>query len=338
MKGRRGSQATNETVLGVGVEPIGAPPHGDVLPLKEQHVRGRDPDYVVRNRAAWQRWAPMYEAAGREAWEKGQLRWGIWGVPESELQLVADLQPGNRVIELGCGSASASAGLARRGIRPVAVDIAPAVLDTVRELQRDFSLSFPLICANAEQVPIEDCTFNAALSDYGASVWCDPDRWIAEANRLLLPGGRLIFSTNGAMLIASSPKDGGPAEERLLRDYFSPSRIEFEEDGTVEFHLTHGEWIRLLRSNGFVLEDLIEVRPRPGTKPAFEFVTLDWAQRWPSEEIWVARKVDKSEPHLRREPRRTSSSSHNLGVFAAKRHEIREVDVEVVTPGDSRSE
>jgi SAM-dependent methyltransferase len=333
---RLGSQATNDTVLDVGEEPIGAPPHNDVLGLNEKRVRAEDPDYVVRNRAAWQHWARMYEDAGLQAWRDGQLRWGVWGIPESELQLLADLRPGQRVIELGCGTAVVSGCLARQGIRPVAVDIAPAQLDTVRELQRDFGLSFPLICANAEEVPLNSATFDAAISDYGASLWCDPQLWIAEANRLLLPGGRLIFFTNGAMLMTCSPAEGGVAEHRLLRDYFAPSRVEFDKDGAVEFHPTHGEWIRLLRSNGFVLEDLIEVRPPAGAKPAFEFVTLEWAQRWPSEEIWVARKVDTSEQYMRRAPGRMSSPS-TLSAFRAKRDKIREVEAEVVRPRDSRS-
>jgi SAM-dependent methyltransferase len=248
-------------------------------------------DYIARNRAAWQRWAPAYESVGREAWKEKELRWGIWGVPESELRLLAGVARGDEVIELGCGTAKVSAWLARRGFRPVAVDFAPAQLGNAKLLQREFGLTFPLICANAEEVQLYDATFDLAVSEYGASLWCEPIRWIREAHRLLRPGGRLIFFTSGAFLMTCSPPDGGPAGERLVRDYFSASRVEFEEDGAVEFRLTHGEWIRLLGGSGFVLEDLVEVRPEPGAKGAFESVTLEWAQRWPSEEIWVARKA-----------------------------------------------
>ena len=248
-------------------------------------------DYIAKNRAAWQRWAAAYEPAGREAWREKELRWGIWDVPESELRLLADLDPGGEVIELGCGTANVSAALARRGFHPVAIDIAPAQLNTAKLLQREFGLSFPLISANAEDVPLHDATFDLAVSEYGASLWCEPRKWIPEAHRLLRPGGRLIFFTGGAFLMTCSPSDGAAAGERLVRDYFSDSRVEFDEDGVVEFHLTHGGWIRLLGASGFVLEDLVEVRPRSGAKRAVEFVTLEWARRWPSEEIWVARKA-----------------------------------------------
>jgi hypothetical protein len=101
----------------------------------------------------------------------------------------------------------------------------------------------------------------------------------------------LVFVTNGAVLVSCTPDDGGPAGRRLVRDYFSRYRIEYEGSDAVEFHLTHGHWVRLLRANGFVLENLIETRPPRKATPRFPFASADWAQLWPSEEIWVARKA-----------------------------------------------
>jgi SAM-dependent methyltransferase len=249
------------------------------------------PDYIGRNKAAWERWAPEYEVAGRRAWREDELRWGIWGIPESELQLFEALEQADDVVELGCGTAVVSAWLAREGFRPVAVDFARAQLETVSRLQLDFGLNFPVICVNAEQLWYEDASFDVAVSEYGASLWCSPHRWLPEAHRLLRPGGTLIFFTNGAFLMACTPTDGGPAAESLVRDYFSMEKVEFPEDDVVEFHPTHGEWIRLLHSTGFVLENLIEVQPPPEAEARFEFVSLDWARQWPSEEIWIARKA-----------------------------------------------
>jgi SAM-dependent methyltransferase len=48
----------------------------------------------------------------------------------------------------------------------------------------------------------------------------------------------------------------------------------------------------LARANGFDVEDLIELQAPVGAQSPFELVSSEWAHRWPSEEIWVARKAD----------------------------------------------
>jgi SAM-dependent methyltransferase len=265
---------------------------GQGAPTAEVVALGAVPsDYVERNRAAWDRWALDHAAAGRKAWTDSELRWGIWGIGESELGLVAGLEPGADVVELGCGTAAISAWLARGGLRPVAVDVSRKQLDLAGRLQRELGPMFPLIHANAEDVPYDTESFDMAISEYGASLWCDPHRWLPEASRLLRPGGRLLFVVNGTFLMACTPEDGERAGDRLVRDYFTSPILEFPDDGVVEFHLTHGDWVRILRAFGFVLEDLVEVRPPYGARARYEFASLEWARRWPSEEIWVARKT-----------------------------------------------
>lgn len=271
-------------------------PPPDVAPIARIRdslpVSGNTSDHITRNKAAWERWALEARSSARDAWRDEELRWGLWGTRESELQLLGELQAGADVIELGSGTAATSAWLARRHVRPVAVDFSRRQLETVEQLQLEFGLQFPLIHANAEQVPFDYSSFDCVISEYGASVWCDPGRWLHEAHRLLRPEGLLIFFTTGALLMTCTPADGSAAETALVRDYFSRYRVEFPGADTVEFHLTHGDWVRALRDVGFVLEDLVEVRPPDGASPRLEFASLEWAQRWPSEEIWVARKLD----------------------------------------------
>ncbi len=91
-------------------------------------------------------------------------------------------------------------------------------------------------------------------------------------------------------MLCAPDQDDVPAEDRLLRDHFGMHRFEWPDDPTVEFHLGHGDWIRLLRTNGLEVEDLIEVRPPPDAKSDYGFVTAEWANRWPCEEGWVARR------------------------------------------------
>jgi SAM-dependent methyltransferase len=250
------------------------------------------PDHVRRNRAHWDRIAATYVERGRRNWEQAEPDWGIWGIPDSQLHFFPENVSGLDVIELGCGTAYVSAWLARRGARPVGIDNSQFQLQTAQMLQREFGLTFPLIFGSAEAVPLPDATFDLAVSEYGASIWCDPYRWIPEAARLLRVGGRLVFLVNAVLLMLCVPEqDDVPAGDRLLRPQFGMHRMEWPSDESVEFHLGHGDMVRLLRSTGFEIEDLIEVRAPEGATTRYPFVTGDWASRWPSEEVWKARKA-----------------------------------------------
>jgi SAM-dependent methyltransferase len=252
------------------------------------------PEHVRRNREAWDRAAAEYVAAGEQNWAASEPSWGIWSVPESELHLLPDDLEGRDAIELGCGTAYVSAWLARRGARVTGIDNSPAQLETARRLQREHGLDFPLLLGNAEQVPFPDASFDLAISEYGASIWADPHRWVPEAARLLRPGGELIFLVNGTLLMLTIPdlEADGPAGERLVRPYFGMHRFEWPDDTTVEFHLGYGDWIRLLRASRFEVINMLEVRPGPdATTTHGDLATLDWSRRWPCEEVWKARRL-----------------------------------------------
>ena len=134
--------------------------------------------------------------------------------------------------------------------------------------RREHGIDFPLLHGNAEAVPYPDASFDLAISEYGASIWADPYRWIPEAARLLRPGGRLIFLVNGLILRRSACRrrtTSRPTSE-LLRPYFGMHRIDWSDEEQSNFYLGYGDWIRLLRANGFEVEDLIELQaPRGAT-------------------------------------------------------------------------
>jgi SAM-dependent methyltransferase len=240
--------------------------------------------------ALWTEQAKEYAEKAPEHWARAEITWGIWNVPESGLGVLGDVS-GLDVVELGCGTAYFSAWLARRGARPVGIDPTPAQLATARQMQERFDLRFPLIEASAEEVPLAGERFDLALSEYGASIWCDPYRWIPEASRLLRQGGKLVFLCNSTIMMLTADELGFVGR-RLRRDYFGMHGFEWPDDHSVEFHLGYGDWIRVLRANGFTLEALIELQAPAGTIPPLEHIPPDWADRWPSEEIWVARKQD----------------------------------------------
>jgi SAM-dependent methyltransferase len=247
------------------------------------------PAHAALNRAHWDELAAGYVSAGERQWATTEVSWGVWDVPESELRLIDGVE-GLDAIELGCGTAYVSAWLARRGARPVGIDNSPKQLETAERLQREHGIEFPLLLGNAESVPYPNASFDLAISEYGACLWADPHVWVPEAARLLRPGGRLVFLTNGYVLMLCTPEVDAPAEDRLVRDAFGMHRFEWADDPSVEFHLNHGDWIRLLREHGFDVEDLIELQAPASATTHDSFVTAEWARRWPSEEVWVARK------------------------------------------------
>jgi len=249
------------------------------------------PDHVLRNRSAWDEWAADYAGAGLRNWAAADPTWGVWAIPEAQAGVLPAGLAGLDTIELGCGTGYVSSWLARRGARPVGLDNSAAQLATARELQQRFGRRFPLIQASAERTPLADAAFDLAISEYGASIWCDPYAWIPEAARLLRPGGQLIFLVNSVLLMLTIPdEDDLPATERLQRPFFGMHRFEWPGDESVEFHLGHGDLIRLLRRCGFEIEDLIELRPEPGATSSHPLATIEWARQWPSEEVWKARK------------------------------------------------
>jgi SAM-dependent methyltransferase len=250
------------------------------------------PEHVRANREAWDGFAHEFVEPGHQNWATDRITWGIWDVPETELHLLPDDVSGQDVADLGCGTGYVSAWLARRGARPVGIDNSPVQLATARRFQAEFGLEFPLHLGNAETTPFDDAQFDGAFSEYGAALWADPYAWVPEAHRILKPGGWLMFLTNSALITMCFPEqDETPAGTTLLRPYFGMHRITWESDASVEFHLPHGEWIRLLRDTGFEIERLVEIQAPVGATTRYSHIASpEWANKWPTEEAWIARK------------------------------------------------
>ena len=247
-------------------------------------------DSVAANVAEWTSTNAKYtDASAERAWAAEEITWGVFGIPD---RWVGDPR-GLDVVELGCGTAYMAAFLARHGASVVGVDPTPAQLETARRLQQATGLEFPLVEAPAEEVPLPDASFDLAVSEYGASLWADPERWLAEAARLLRPGGRLLFLTMSSLAHLCTPDtDEQPIANRLVRPLFAPWETTWEGYGGAEFHLSHGDWIRVLTANGFRIDGLHELQAPEGaaTHPYYYVIPAEWGRRWPGEELWECTK------------------------------------------------
>jgi len=245
-------------------------------------------DDVARNRQAWNAISDEYQREHHDQLAVDEIVWGGWSIPERELNAL-DNVAGQDVLELGCGAAQFSIKLARLGARVVGVDVSSQQLGHARRLMEEAGVDFPLVEASATNVPLPDSAFDLVFCDHGGMTWADPYRTIPEAARLLRAGGLLVFNMSTAFVMVTTDQQTG-ATETLHRDYFGMHRDE-EDWGATGFQLPYGEWIRLLRANDFEVEALLELRPPEGATTTYgEWVSPEWARRWPSENIWKARK------------------------------------------------
>ena len=242
-------------------------------------------EHVRHNRTFWDSDADDYQAAHGADLARRALAWGAFRIPESEVRALGD-PAGNDVLELGCGAAQWSIALAALGARPVSLDVSRAQLRHARHA----SGSLPLLAADAERLPFKDAAFDLVFCDHGALSFCDPARTLPEVARVLRATGRLAFCTATPLLYLTWNAAKDKQSRKLHRTYDDLGLIDFD-DGTVDWVLPAGEWIRLLRAHGFEVEDLTELRPGRGAATTYEaFAPISWARRWPAEWVWQARR------------------------------------------------
>jgi len=242
------------------------------------------------NRRVWDEQSDSYqERHGGQLADSGGAAWGLWQVPESSLRVLGDVR-GRDVLELGCGAAQWSIALAAAGARVTALDNSARQLEHARELMASAGAEFPLVHASAEATPFADASFDIVLCDYGGMTFADPHRTVPEAARLLRPGGLFAFSTHTPIVELAWPVGAEHPGEALVRDYWGMHAIE-EPGEATSFQIPYGEWIRLFRRHGLLVEDLIELRPPEGAQSSYRDEHHHrWARRWPMEHIWRLRR------------------------------------------------
>jgi SAM-dependent methyltransferase len=245
-------------------------------------------DHVTHNRTFWNSDADDYQAAHGEFLARHPMAWGGFRIPESELDVLGDVR-GTDILELGCGGGQWSVALQHIGARPVGLDVSSRQLRHARSA----SESLPLLAADAERLPFADATFDVVFCDHGAMSFCDPARTLPEVARVLRPGGLFTFCAATPLLYLTWNASKEKQSRRLHRTYDELGVIDFD-DGTVDWVLPPGEWIRKFRAHGFDIEDLIELRAPPDASTTYDFVPADWAQCWPAEWIWKTRRVGRS--------------------------------------------
>ncbi|MBN2177227.1 MAG: class I SAM-dependent methyltransferase [Demequinaceae bacterium] len=246
-------------------------------------------DHADRNRDRWDSIADDWMARGEAAWVE-EPHWGEWRIPESDLNLLPSDMAGRDAIEIGCGTGYVSAWMERRGARVRAIDISENQLETALRLQSEHGTDIEFVCGDAEHLPWDDESADYAISEYGASIWCEPSAWLREAHRVLRPGGSLVFLGSHPLCNICEPLNGDlPVVETLQASYFDLHHQDWGEEG-VCYNLPLSRWFEVFRDIGFVVEDYREPRPTSASPERCEQATREWAVKWPTEQVFKLRK------------------------------------------------
>jgi SAM-dependent methyltransferase len=240
--------------------------------------------HVRHNRAFWDADSDAYQSDHGDALNRAPLAWGAYRIPEAELQILGEVRDRD-VLELGCGAAQWSIALGGLGARAVGLDLSAQQLRHARA----GDASLPLVQGSGEQVPFADRAFDVVFCDHGAMSFCEPDVTVPECARVLRPGGLLAFCCTHPLLYLTWNPDERRQTRKLQIDYAALGEMP-PEDGTIDWALPAGEWIRVLRNHGFEVADLLElVAPEQAATTYEDFAPPKWARHWPAEWIWRAR-------------------------------------------------
>lgn len=184
-------------------------------------------------------------------------------------------------LDIGCGEGHNTRLLARRGAQMTAVDIAEVFIEQARSLEREQPLGIEYRLASAVELPFPAAHFDFATAFMSLMDIPETDRVIAEAYRVLRPGGFLQFSI--AHPCFDTPHRRNLRDEHGLTyaiqvgDYFQNRDGEISEwlFSAAPPEVTHGlrkfriprftrtlsQWLNLLITSGFVIERIEEPRP-----------------------------------------------------------------------------
>lgn len=198
-----------------------------------------------------------------ESWyatAKGKTAWRL--EREALLRLLEPL-PGERVLEIGCGTGILSREMADRGLEVTGIDISTAMLDVARKNNRSSNITF--LCADGANLPFPEAAYDVVVCFTVLEFVARPEDVITEAWRVLKPGGRLLIG----FLNRLSPW----AVARRGRGVFAQARF-----------YTHWEMLRLagtlLQASQIKWTGVIYFPPRLGGKGLRFAGTLDFLGRY----------------------------------------------------------
>lgn len=213
------------------------------------------------SRAWWDQDADNYQREHGDFLGVVDFVWCPEGLREQDVHLLGDVRA-KRILELGCGAASAGRWLVTQGADVIALDVSAGMLRHALNQNEASGVPVKLVQADAAALPFADESFDIVFTAFGAVPFIeDSARVMREVHRVLRPGGRWVFSITHPMrwIFLDDPTEHGLL---AVHSYFDRlPYVEHDETGAatyVEQHRTLGDRLRELVAAGFTLVDLIE--------------------------------------------------------------------------------
>ena len=184
-------------------------------------------------------------------------------------------------LDIGCGEGYNTRLLAKRGALMTAIDIAEVFVRHAQQAETDAPLGIDYRVASAVELPFGDATFDFATGFMSLMDVPETDRVLAEAYRVIKPGGFLQFSISHPCFDTPHRRNLRDANHRTyaieVGDYFRGREGEIDEwlfkaappevkHGLRKFRIprfsrTLAQWLNLVIESGFLFECVEEPRP-----------------------------------------------------------------------------
>lgn len=245
------------------------PADGDLDPLDSSDTATVRPVRVpvdesttlAANKRDWDAYADTYQATHGEFLTDIGFLWGPEGHTEADLRVLGDVT-GKTILEVGCGAAQCSRWLSTQGATAIGLDVSLRQLQHSRRIDEATGVAVPTVLASGALLPFAPGSFDIVFCAFGAMQFLtDADNAVAQAARVLRPGGRFAFSVTHPIRWAM-PDDPTAGGLQVTQSYFDRTPyVEVDEADRVryvEHHRTIGDWVRALARHRFALVDLLE--------------------------------------------------------------------------------
>jgi SAM-dependent methyltransferase len=137
----------------------------------------------------------QFKQRQREAWSSFAPTATFTTPPAGALVRFAGIAPGQKVLDVGCGTGVVAITAARAGAVVSALDLTPALLEEARANAALAGVTVEWTEGDAERLPFPDGSFDVVVSQFGHMFAPRPGIAVAEMRRVLKPGGRVAFAT-----------------------------------------------------------------------------------------------------------------------------------------------